>query len=381
MIQTVQLECGALNLHVERSELALDQLLSFASRANPKRGFLFVSKVLGKHIPCAPSKMREVYDRLAARVGTSASGTLVIGMAETATGLGAGVAHSLSQLPGGAVLSQHTTRHALPCPLLITFDEAHSHAPDQLLYEPLPELMPHYLTATRVVLVDDEITTGRTLKELAVALLRKLQALTGGQQLQELVFVSIVSWLSAEQREALQDLIPAPIRFEALLEGSFSYVPNPSFSPSLPGQIKALDAQTSPRNDLGRRGLLLSPREPFELNRAPLALSELPLDPARPVSVIGTGELAFQPFLLAEQLEAQGFEVLYQSTTRSPVLPGAAIVRSLHFTDEHGEGVSNYLHNPPDADRQVIVVYESQRSAALHPLSKRLPLTAWVLPS
>lgn len=32
----------------------LEDLLGFAQRINPKRAFLFVSKVLGRHIPVAP---------------------------------------------------------------------------------------------------------------------------------------------------------------------------------------------------------------------------------------------------------------------------------------------------------------------------------------
>ena len=39
----------------------LEDLLGFAQRINPKRAFLFVSKVLGRHIPVAPSIMRGAF--------------------------------------------------------------------------------------------------------------------------------------------------------------------------------------------------------------------------------------------------------------------------------------------------------------------------------
>ncbi|NCA72864.1 MAG: hypothetical protein EOM91_22980, partial [Sphingobacteriia bacterium] len=54
-------------LHIETTEerLPLDTLLAFAARANPRRPYLFVSKVLGRHIPCAPAQMRETYRLLA----------------------------------------------------------------------------------------------------------------------------------------------------------------------------------------------------------------------------------------------------------------------------------------------------------------------------
>ena len=98
MKHKVKLQCGDLHLSIHRTDLNLDQLLDFASRANPKRGFLFVSKILGKHLACSPAQMRMSYDLLARKIGTSSKTSLVIGMAETATGLGAGVAESLARV-------------------------------------------------------------------------------------------------------------------------------------------------------------------------------------------------------------------------------------------------------------------------------------------
>ena len=59
--RVVELPTGRLSIEVLRSDIALDQLCGFAARRNPKRGFLFVSKVLGKHIPVRPSLMRQVH--------------------------------------------------------------------------------------------------------------------------------------------------------------------------------------------------------------------------------------------------------------------------------------------------------------------------------
>lgn len=371
----IELQCGTLTIESQREAFDLEQLLDFASRSNPKRGFLFVSKVLGKHIPCRPSCMRNIYRQLAEKIGHSLEPTLVIGMAETATGLGAGVADSLSDLGIGQVISQHSTRHRLDCPLLITFDEAHSHAPDQLLFEPYSKLWSTYLKAQRIVLVDDEITTGRTLKELGVALLKKLHDLSGTEHIKELVFASIVSWLTPEQQSTLQNLVPVPIRFITLLEGSFQFTPNPNFRPSLPGRIQAQGTTHMIRGDLGRRGLLLKQSSlTFDFDHDQL-------DPRRPVSILGTGELAFHSFLIAEDLERQGFDVYYHSTTRSPVLIGDAIKRTLTFMDEHGEGVTNYLHNPPSSNHQVRVIYETEHSAASHDLKQYLEFKPYILPS
>ncbi|MDQ2695795.1 MAG: phosphoribosyltransferase domain-containing protein, partial [Pseudomonadota bacterium] len=172
----IAIRAGRLAIATRREDLPLEALLDFASRHNPKRGFLFVSRVLGKHIPCRPRRMREIYERLAQRLGDPAQPLLVVGMAETATGLGGGVADSLA---GGnrEVMYIHTTRHHLDLPRLLETDEAHSHAPEHILYRPRDELAGLFRAARTLVLVDDEISTGRTLARLAQRLARHLPRL------------------------------------------------------------------------------------------------------------------------------------------------------------------------------------------------------------
>ncbi len=71
-------------------DVSLDDLFDIAERRNPKRAFLFVSKVLGRHIPVPPSVMRQAYRQLASQFPATLTGpVLFIGMAETAVGLGA----------------------------------------------------------------------------------------------------------------------------------------------------------------------------------------------------------------------------------------------------------------------------------------------------
>lgn len=387
MKHSIKLQCGDLQLNVSKTELPLDQLLDFASRANPKRGFLFVSKVLGKHLPCSPKQMRACYERLAHKIGTSSKTSLVIGMAETATGLGAGVAESLAHISNSQnnqapskVIYQQTTRHELNLESFISFDEIHSHAPDQLLYPPTPELHEAYLQSERLVLVDDEISTGRTLKELALALSNRLHQMSDRSWDQyEVIFASLVSWLSEDQKQGLQDLCPFKIRFEALLEGSFTFEPNIGFHPQLPGQVKSRQKALSPKENQGRRGIdVLAFSKRVKSHFSPLK----GLKKEKKVAVIGTGEFTYIPFLLAEYLEEQGFEVSFQSTTRSPILESEVIQNSLSFLDEHGEGVSNYLHNPPVSQQQIVIAYESEVCEQEHKLLSQFSSQAytWICP-
>src|SRR5919197_299309 len=64
----ISLPTGRLRVSACETDFTLDTLAGFAARNNPKRGFLFVSKVLGKHIPARPSAMRHVQDYLASRL-------------------------------------------------------------------------------------------------------------------------------------------------------------------------------------------------------------------------------------------------------------------------------------------------------------------------
>src|SRR5687768_1849336 len=133
MTHSVHLPAGTLTVSVARADLPLDTLCGFASRRSRKRGFVFVSRVLGKHYPVRPRVTADVHARLAAKLTNLPGPVLVIGMAETATGLGQGVYERLGR-PDALFI--HTTRYRLDRPLALDFEESHSHAPDHLLYVP-----------------------------------------------------------------------------------------------------------------------------------------------------------------------------------------------------------------------------------------------------
>ncbi len=150
----------------ERLGVALDGgeeltgLLGLALRRNPKRAHLLVSNVLGKHVPQSPAVVyghglalgRRVRDLLGAE---EAARAVVLGYAETATGLGHSVADGLGPAP-----YLHSTRRPVPGVARAGgFEESHSHATSHLL---LPE-DPALLSGDGpLVLVDDEFSTGNT---------------------------------------------------------------------------------------------------------------------------------------------------------------------------------------------------------------------------
>ncbi|GEM75116.1 phosphoribosyltransferase domain-containing protein [Vibrio sagamiensis] len=350
----IQIKNGSLNITVLEQTIPLNELLDFASRENPKRGFLFVSKVLGKHIPVKPSLMRDAYNALAEKV-VGAESSFVVGMAETATGLGAGFADSLANKQKQDVYYQHTTRYKADKPIWLTLDEAHSHAVDHILYQAEQPLLSSITKSRRLILVDDEISTGRTLKLLGDKLLPKME------QVKEVVIVSLVNWLSQEHRDQF-DAWGIPVTHVSLLDGNFTFIPVPGFSPSLPKNVdKDLDTRAC-RKDLGRFGLKM----PFD---GPIPK----LDIDQPRAVIGDGEHLYLPFLAAEKAEQRGGDVVFQSTTRSPIMLGNAILSKQAFrVDERN--VEHYIYNLQDVGRKAVHFLEDECQRKINQLAARFPL-------
>jgi hypothetical protein len=197
------LTSGTISVTRHKGVAALESLFDIAERRNPKRAFLFVSKVLGRHIPVSPTIMRSVFRQLSELFPQDLPGpVLFIGMAETAVGLGAGVFDELRERVGDPVYLT-STRHPVDGELLCEFKEAHSHATDHLLYLPAdPEMRRRVQQAQTVVLIDDEATTGNTFINLLAAL-RDDGGLTS---LRQVVTVTLTDW----SHDALEAGCPLP---------------------------------------------------------------------------------------------------------------------------------------------------------------------------
>lgn len=144
----------------------LRELLGLALRRNPKRAHLLVSNVLGKHVPQRPSVVYGAGFELGLRVrellGDALSRrSVVLGYAETATGLGHAVADGLGVAP-----YLHSTRRPVEGVARAGgFEESHSHATSHLLLPEDPTLLAgggSGRAGEPLVLVDDEFSTGNT---------------------------------------------------------------------------------------------------------------------------------------------------------------------------------------------------------------------------
>ena len=342
-------------------------IFAFAERNNPRRAFLFVSLVLGRHVPVRPAGMRRAFTRLADDIPADLPGpVLMTGMAETAVGLGAGVHDAyLTRTGRDDVVYLSSTRARLGTPLLADFSETHSHASAHRLYRPQHARERSLVDAARsLVMVDDEASSGATFAHLADAL-----ATAGVDRIEHVHTAVLTDWSEGSATAAERGLaarIPRRSR-SALTRGRHQWTPRAD------APIRTLPDADSPREpavdplrraDDGRLGRSTRSDRGCPPDLAASLAADLAHDT---VLVLGTGEHVWEPFLLAEVLEREGHDVHFASTTRSPILPGHAIRRGLAFGDHEGLGISNYLYNVDAAAYRRIVLCVDTALDALDP--------------
>ncbi|MEJ6402131.1 phosphoribosyltransferase domain-containing protein [Yoonia sp. 2307UL14-13] len=340
---TADMTTGSAAVEVFDSLLPPEDLFGFAERRNPKRAFIFVSKVLGRYVPVCPLVMRQTYTDLAAQMPADLPGpVLVVGMAETAIGMGAGVHDALGR---NDALYLPTTRHPLKDDMLAHFKEEHSHATHQLIHMPAdPAHRDMLMNAQTLILVDDEATTGRTLYNLATAL--HAQDISP----QNIICTFLTDWSAGKAAAAVARVFPqARVRSIALAKGSYSWTPSNNVAThSLPADIAERGSYDLATNmDWGRLGITKNVR-----------MLNAKARPARRTLVLGTSEFVWQPFLLAEDLARQGEQVKFAAVGRSPIFKGLMITDLIRCRDNYGLGVPNYLYNvdPAAYDRIILCV-------------------------
>ncbi|WP_426248107.1 phosphoribosyltransferase domain-containing protein [Pseudomonas sp. TWR3-1-1] len=347
------LKRGRLVVEVNASTFDPQALFSFAERRNPKRAFLFVSRVLGRHIPARPSLMADSFNALAAHIPSDLPGpVLVIGMAETAVGLGGGVHRALSQTRDDSVYLV-STRHPTGSELFARFEEEHSHASSHLLHLPQdPKTRELMLTARSLVLVDDEASTGNTFINLSKAL-----AEAGLSNIERLVTVTLTDW----SQDAVRKELGQHVTSVSLLDGRYTFDEDPTAElPEMPevGSVAQGDWPLDANRDWGRMGV----REHLD-TLAP----DLEVTPGERILVVGTSEFVWRPFLLAERLEKAGADVHFSSTSRSPIALGHAIDHALSFSDNYGLGIPNFLYNVAPGQFDRVLICSETPAAAVDP--------------
>lgn len=330
---------------------------------NAKRAYLLVNPLQAKHMPVSPTEALTMMQTLGAGLRQEFPGArLVLGFAETATALGAAVASRLG--PDCAFLT--TTREAGEGPGWVRFLEEHSHAAEQKLWGgDLDALLQETDT---VLFVDDEISTGKTLRNMVAQLTRRWPAL--GEK--TLVAASLLNRVTPEQEEALADagitcrcLVRLPQEDHTAQVADWTVTEAP---PAVPQNL-SFRQETLPGDGL------LDPRKTLRIGaydsscqavaEAMLSHTLGPVDTLGKTLVLGTEECMYPALILGEKLERLVAEVYCHATTRSPIglcdAPGYPIRSGWKLPSFYEEGRTTYVYDLKEYDT-VIVVSDTKKT-------------------
>jgi phosphoribosyl transferase-like protein/phosphoribosyltransferase-like predicted ribonucleoside biosynthesis protein len=415
-------------------------LLGLALRDNPRRAQLLVSQVLGKHVPTDPRVVHAAGLLLGALVADTLAGrprpplpvdllhaairgapgaaaalhtaarrrtapapvdALVLGFAETATALG----HCVAEALGGADYL-HSTRR--PVPGVATagaFVEEHSHHTGHLL---LPSDASLLAGPRPLVLVDDELSTGRTAVNTIAALHRTAPrahyVLATLVDLREDRLVGLPAGVRVDVVTLTRARLTLPAdladRAAALRAELAAARPAPMDGIACAGPPHARVRLT----DLGwPAGLPAGGRHGFTTAHHRGLATALPRLAARlaraacmrtgeRMLVLGTEELMAVPLRLAVALAEAGHDIRFSTTTRSPAVvvdePDYAFTSGISFPDHDdpadGPGLRYAYNLVPRSERSpwdhVLVVVDPPADTpalraglltALAPLARR----------
>lgn len=325
---TTDLPTGTLSLSVATGP-SVFAVCDIAARANPKRGFLIVSKVLGRHIPARPAQMRAIMAELAGSLpGDLPAPVVFLGMAETATALGQGVfaAYQAARSASQAIYLQTARQTVAGATLFASFEEGHSHATTHLVQIDDAKLHAVAAAARSLVIIDDECSTGNTFIAAAAALAARMP------HLKRFATCSITDWSGGSYLDAMS----RPATRHAVLTGSMAWAANPrAATPQLSPRSNA--AGKAPPCGMGSRSGLWRPEAAIR--------AAMTARPGERILVLGDGEHSYEALLIAEECERQGAICAVQSITRTPALLGHAMQTRSTFSDAYGSGAPVYLYN------------------------------------
>lgn len=395
-------------------QLPIEELFTMAARINKKRSFLFVSKVLGKHLPIDPNKGLLTAALLAARFLEKTKNIeclekerllssfllekplfcsqsfisnninpIIIGFAETATALG----HAFFDCFQSADYFHTTREEILDREPEITFEEEHSHATAHRCYIPRQLIENN----REVILVDDEMTTGKTALNI-------IQSIHSKFPRDKYTVVSILDWRSKENKHEFKKLeknFGITIHVVCLLAGLVQVKQFSGIKEKLTENEQSEKEEVSAEHlqlssfftavtrhgqvpfieETGRFGLR-SEENQFVHQKISAAATFLKQKRSGEKTLcLGTGEFMYIPMKLAA---AMGNGVFYQSTTRSPIFiqdhEGYGAKYGVAFPNPENQTIANFVYNiPPGYYDEVFVFFEREvEDENLKPLLKEL---------
>lgn len=290
-----------------------NDLVKIAKRENnKKRNYLVVNPFQGKHVPVEPKEALGLFHCLAEVIEAeyTKEALLLVGFAETATAIGAGVAAKL-----GAEYIQ-TTRETIPDVEYLFFSEEHSHATEQKLVKNDMDLAAGCVT--RIIFVEDEVTTGKTIRNI-ISILKK--------QYPDKFKFSVLSLLNGMDEECRAQYMDDNIALHYLVKTDHSNYADLADGFSCDGTYHEADTSDNDSfQEVTISGYQNARRlvNGTEYIRACEKLwddikNKVELSHCKKVLVVGTEEFMYPALYVGARIEAMGVEVKSHSTTRSPI--------------------------------------------------------------
>ena len=322
------------------------EFVSVAKRENnPKRNYLVVNRLQGKHVPVAPERAFEMFDALADRLNAAygKERLLLIGFAETATAIGARLAVRL-----GTYYIQ-TTREQIPGAEYLFFSESHSHATEQrLVKQDIDEMIPK---VSRIVFIEDEVTTGNTILNIINILEKEYPYKV------RFAVASILNGMDSAAKDryrarqiGLLYLCETNHRQYAKIAESYAgdgtYIPA-DFTHLVPAAVHRLQGYLNARRCVSGEAYGKACEALWEQIKT-AAVSEQ----GQKILVLGTEEFMYPALFVGACLEKCGNTVKCHATTRSPI------------------AVSRESAYPLSVRHELVSVYEDGRKTFIYDLKK-----------
>lgn len=353
----------------------LNELMEIGQRTNnSKRNFLFISKLLGKHIIVNPDICKSAGLLLSSlkynninnkniveyikgestdikkdleQVSNNTNKVLVIGFAETATGLGMSVASSINN----CTFWTTTREDVVNVKNLLTFEEEHCHATTHNLFSLTDASFDDY---DEIILVDDEITTGKSMLNL-------IDAIKNISNIKKFNIMTILDWRADNYRDDYKKYIEEnniEINVYSIMSGSVTPANNNVYSDlteieeiTVKTNVEKLDIieRTSVNTEHGVINYVKNSGRFSTSQKEIKNLENICKDIANKINtnkkilVLGHGENIYIPSRVASYLNAE-----FRTTTRSPIYCDGKIIKTKHkFVDRD---VTYFFYNKEEIE-------------------------------
>ena len=357
-------------------QLDIDNLISVGKRVNnQKRNFLFISKVLGKHLEVKPDIVKctgrlllstkynldstnlitylqnqniNIKEELTDLISEDKK-TLVIGFAETATGLGMSLAASIRNCTYVT-----TTRETIfDKNTVFTFEEEHSHATTHKLY------YSDFDKFDQIFLVDDEITTGKSMLNI-------IKAINQVSNIKEFSIFSLLDWRNSDDKkgyEELQEKLNISIHNYSLISGKICEETKETLPEDKETELteeekerydfRILERENNYWKNSGKFGV--EQREIQKLEKSCEEIAEKIEEILRKenlkledkILILGHGENIYIPSRIASYLP---YDTYFKTTTRSPIYCDGEIIKDRNYF--YDKGVKYYFYNKEEIEKK-----------------------------